>query len=129
MNTRTRLFIALAMLLAVGVSDADCDPAAGKVVFEAKCATCHIAHEGAADAAGPNLYSVIGRPAASRPNFGYSPGMRAISIVWSRETLDQYLMDPQAMVPTTYMAFTGLKRDADRRAVICFLESLAASPP
>jgi cytochrome c len=129
MGTRTRFFIALAVLMAVSVSHADCDPAAGKVVFEAKCATCHVAQNGAADAAGPNLYSVIGRPAASRPNFGYSPGMRAISIVWSRETLDQYLIDPQAMVPTTYMAFTGLKRDADRRAVICFLESLVATRP
>lgn len=129
MGTGTRIYVALAGLLVVGISHAGCDPTAGKVVFESKCATCHIAHEGAADAAGPNLFEVIGRPAASRPTFGYSPGMRAISIVWSRETLDRYLIDPQAMVPTTYMAFTGLKRDADRRVVICFLESLAASRP
>jgi cytochrome c len=55
--------------------------------------------------------------------------MRALAFVWSREKLDRYLIDPQAMVPTTYMAFTGLKRDTDRGAVICFLESLAADKP
>jgi cytochrome c len=53
--------------------------------------------------------------------------MRELSITWSAETLDRYLTDPLTMVPTTYMAFTGLKRPQDRDALICYLRTLDGS--
>lgn len=105
---------------------ADCDPNIGKKVFSSKCAICHVAEAGAADSTGPNLAGVVGRPAASRAGFGYSPGMKAIQITWSAESLDKFLSSPQGMVSGTFMAFTGLSRVQDRQAVICYLQSIPA---
>jgi cytochrome c len=55
--------------------------------------------------------------------------MRALGITWTTESLGKYLTDPQAMVPATYMAFTGLKRNDDRSALICFLNGLTGGAP
>lgn len=118
-----------ALLATSSAVQAECDPALGHRIFESKCATCHVAHAGAADTTGPNLYGVFGRKSASRPGFGYSPGMRALGITWTTESLGKYLTDPQAMVPATYMAFTGLKRNDDRSALICFLNGLTGGAP
>jgi len=128
MNTLKVTLILGTAALASANAYAGCDSAPGRVIFESKCAICHTAEPKAADSAGPNLYGVVGRPSASRPTFAYSPGLRALSVVWSVERLDQYLTDPQAMVPATYMAFTGIKRSEDRQTLLCFLAQLSPTP-
>ena len=74
--------------------------------------------------AGPSLYGVVGRRPASAPGFTYSAAMASRSEQWSVATLDWYLLDPPARVPGTYMAFSGLRNDGARAAVICFLGPL-----
>jgi cytochrome c len=105
-------------------ADVGCDSRPGERVFTTKCGSCHSIAADGKHAAGPNLRGVIGRAAGSSAGFGYSPEMKALGISWSPEELDRYLYDPPGRVAGTYMAFTGLKRAADRSAVICFLQSL-----
>lgn len=120
--------IAIAALLwmysAQGLAAAPCDSAVGTRLFSTKCATCHTFAKDGSNGAGPNLRGVVGRKAGTVAGFAYSPALKALGILWSREALDGFLRDPQARVAGTYMAFTGVKRDADRQAIICFLESL-----
>lgn len=110
--------------VAVAQAAGDADIARGDQVFQNKCAICHTAARDAPDSAGPNLFAVVGRAPASRKGFAYSPAMQQLSTAWTVQQLDVYLRDPQAMVTGTFMAFTGVKRDTDRGALISYLNSL-----
>jgi cytochrome c len=117
------------LLILIGASTsatagAACDLTRGRQVFETKCTTCHTAAAGAAHAVGPNLHGVIGRPAAAAKGFNYSEALSAWKIVWTRERLLEFLEDPLARVPGTFMAFSGVRRAADRESLVCYLESL-----
>jgi len=101
-----------------------CNVARGRQVFSNTCAMCHIAQKGAASAAAPNIYGVIGRKPASLSDFTYSTAMKARKGRWTAAALNVFIANPQVTVPGTYMAFTGIKRATDRAAVICYLESL-----
>lgn len=48
---------------------------------------------------GPSLAGILGKPAASNPDFNYSNAMRQAHIVWDAAKLDAYLTDPQTFVP------------------------------
>ena len=95
------------------------DAAAGRLVFR-KCQACHSTEPGK-NLVGPSLAGVIGRKAGTEANYGYSPAMKQADIVWSPETLDQYLTDPAKVVPGNKMPFPGLKTADDRADVIAFL--------
>jgi cytochrome c2 len=99
------------------------DPQAGEKVF-AQCKACHTAEPGK-NRIGPSLYGVVGRKAGTEPGFAYSPAMKDAGIVWTPETLDQYLTDPKAKVPGNKMAFPGLKNPTDRANVIAYLAQMA----
>lgn len=110
----------------------------GRVVYR-KCQACHSLEAGRT-LIGPSLAGVVGRHAGSVPNFPYSPAMKQANIVWSEQTLDAYLTDPQKAVPGNRMPFPGLNSATDRFDVIAFLRSqspdaaapvsaAAASPP
>jgi nitrite reductase (NO-forming) len=70
---------------------------------------------------GPSLGGVIGRKAGTAPSYEYSSAMKKADIVWSEQTLDQYLTDPGKTVPGNKMPFPGLKTDHDRADVIAFI--------
>ncbi len=92
----------------------------GEAVFKRNCAICHSLDPGK-NKVGPSLAGVVGRRAGSVPDFNYSSANKASGIVWTKEKLDEYLTDPQKMVPGTLMLFPGLKNPDDRQAVIAFL--------
>ena len=48
-------------------------------------------------------------------------------IVWNAETLDTYLADPKADIAGNKMAFPGLKKEEDRKAVIAYITSECCS--
>ena len=75
---------------------------------------------------GPNLYGVVGRPAASIEGFVYSPAMQKSGIVWDEMTLDRYIEKPMDVVPGNRMSFVG-EPDAGKRAAIIAL--LKANSP
>lgn len=70
------------------------------------CVSCHSVDPAETGLPAPNLAGVAGRTAGSRPDFAYSPAMRAAGkggLVWTRETLNRFLANPQALVPGTAM--------------------------
>jgi len=106
------------------------DPAAGKEIAN-KCLACHTLDKGQPAKIGPNLYGVVGGPAAHMEGFKYSKAMedrRAAGGQWTFADLDQFLTSPKAFVPGTAMGFAGLPKPEDRANVIAYLDTLADNP-
>jgi cytochrome c len=99
-----------AMLLA---SAAQAQDPAGADLFRKRCGGCHSMDR---DKAGPNLKGVYGRPAAAGTSFPYSDALRKSGVVWNAVTLEQWLADPEKLVPGNDMPFHVEK--ADERALI-----------
>jgi glucose/arabinose dehydrogenase/mono/diheme cytochrome c family protein len=102
------------------------DPTRGRTVFQQNCAVCHATGQERQPTGGqgPFLAGVVGRPAASLPNFGYTKALRAAQLTWTPAALDQFLRGPAALVPGTAMAVI-VPDSADRRDLIAFLATLA----
>lgn len=103
------------------------DLAHGKEVSQ-RCEQCHDLSKGGPDKIGPNLWSIVGRPRASRASFSYSSAMSANHDPWTYEKLFVYLKSPASMVPGTKMSFAGLPSAQDRIDLIAYLRTLADSP-
>ena len=86
------------------------------------CAVCHSTD--GSNGTGPTLRGVFGRKSGSVPGFRYSRAMRAASIVWDEDSLDQYLKSPQEFIPGNIMPFSGVPESAQRAGLIAFLKSL-----
>jgi cytochrome c len=95
----------------------------GKQLFTKQCVICHAAEPGR-NKIGPSLFGVVGRKAASAPNFSYSDAMKKFDHVWDDATLDAYLADSRKTVPGTKMIFAGLKDKGQRDDVIAYLATL-----
>ena len=111
----------IAKLLAMG------DLAHGEKVFK-KCSACHMIASDGKNMIGPNLWSVIGRQAASVSDYKYSKAMIAYGKKWSFEEMNAYLIKPQSYIKGTKMAFAGLRKEKDRASVILFMNSKSSSP-
>jgi cytochrome c len=75
------------------------------------------------------LWGVVGRQVASVDGFDYSPALKALGGSWDRARLDQFLKDPKAMAPGTFMNLGRVSDANERAAVLDFLATLAADPP
>src|SRR5437763_2044503 len=64
------------------------------LLFQHRCATCHATQDGGPKKFGPNLHGLFGRQAATLPGYDYSADLRKSGIVWSAQTLSEYLADP-----------------------------------
>ncbi len=95
------------------------DVAKGETIFK-KCAACHKLD--GANAVGPHLNGVVGRPVASVGDFSYSDGMHAHGGDWTPDALFAFLANPKKVVSGTKMSFAGLPKPEDRADVIAFLE-------
>jgi len=93
----------------------------GKEIFDGKCTKCHTLDK---DKEGPRLRGVYGRQAAAVASFQYSDSLKAAKFAWDETTLNNWLADPDKMVPDNDMAF-HLDSAADRKAVIAYLKSLS----
>ena len=99
----------------------------GARVFK-KCTSCHNADNGGANSTGPNLWNVVGAPAAQQAGFGYSSAFKSSGKTWTYESLYKYLERPSKYIPGTTMNFVGLKKPEDRAAVIEYLRVASDSP-
>jgi cytochrome c len=61
------------------------------------------------------------RKAGELADFRFSPAMKRSGIVWTPETLEQYIADPQAMVPANRMPYAGMASANDRTDLIAYL--------
>ena len=98
----------------------------GRTVFTANCAMCHMAVANGHTMIGPNLYSVVGRRAASVPGFVYSPAMQHSGITWTTAQIEAFTQSPSHVVPGTRMTFAGLHPPQQAAAVAAYLGSLHA---
>jgi glucose/arabinose dehydrogenase/cytochrome c2 len=103
------------------------DPGQGKVFFQQSCAICHADNLGPGNTEivkqGPSLVGVLGRRAASEPNFNYSKALSGSGLSWDVPTLDRFLADPAVAVPGTTMPIR-VPNPQDRQNVIAYLSTL-----
>jgi cytochrome c len=119
--------MALTIMLAVGhppPSFAAGDAAHGATIYH-DCMICHSLDK---NGIGPRHRDVLGRKAGSVPDYNYSAALRASNIVWDETTLEQWLTNPQALIPGTKMMFS-VSDAQDRADVIAFLKEKARSDP
>jgi cytochrome c len=83
--------------------------------------TCNACH---ANGVGPDLRSVIGRPAGYLDGYSYSPAMKNSGIIWDEETIRAFVKDQQAVVPGTKMAISNVD-DAQMNDIISYLKHLS----
>ena len=116
--------IALGLLLVTGgVAHAAGDAKRGANTFAEECGDCHSPKEGKAKK-GPPLFGVVGRAAATGPDFVYSDAMKASGITWSPDKIDTYITLPKKAVQGGKMKYDGLADAAARADVIAYLQTL-----
>ncbi len=93
-----------------------------------RCIPCHdMTKERKITRTAPPLWGVFGQPAGSTRQFAYSPAYMKIAdtgLIWNETTLNDYLKNPQAVIPGDTSTFTGIANHAERIALIDYLQSL-----
>jgi cytochrome c len=118
--TGTLTALALLALTALA-SAAEGNPARGQRLFGA-CAACHSLQPDS-NMTGPSLANVWNRKAGSLPSFNrYSDALKSANIVWNDKTLDEWIKDPQNIVPGNQMTFAGIKDAQPRADLLAFLK-------
>ena len=104
------------------------DATKGADVFK-KCAACHNADKGGANALGPNLYNVVGDPIATgRGGFPFTDALKGKGGKWDFDSLSAWLTSPKTFAPGTKMTFAGLSNPQERANVIAYLNQQGEHP-
>ena len=114
-------YLTLAMLVASlsAPAFADGDAKAGKRVFK-KCKACHSVKEDQ-HKVGPSLFGIVDASAGQIEGFNYSPALAQSGLVWDKETLGRFLLDPKGVVPGNRMSFNGLRKQKEIDDLIAYL--------
>lgn len=100
---------------------ADGNAARGQRIFGA-CAACH-SLEPNRNMTGPSLAELWDRKAGSLSSFmRYSSAVRSSGVVWNDKTLDEWITDPQHLIPGNVMTFAGIKNSQQRADLLAFLK-------
>ena len=119
-----RMLLACAVLSAQAFSVQAADAVRGQQLYESRCGACHSIDE---NRAGPAHKGVYGRKAGLAKGFDYSPAVRSSKIVWNEKTLDQWLANPEKLIPGQKMGFS-VPEAKDRADLIAFLRTYNARP-
>jgi len=93
----------------------------GAEVFRA-CVACHTLSADEAQKAGPTLWHIFGRRIATLPGYNFSPALKKLDIVWSKETIAKlFEIGPAHYTPGTKMPEQTIGVEADRKALVDFL--------
>lgn len=112
--------LAVAVVLPPAAQAADDAVSRGQALYEAKCSACHSVD---AHRVGPLHRGVLGRKAGSAKGYDYSPALAASALVWTRQNLERWLADPEALIPGQRMGFS-VQQAGDRQALVAYLASL-----
>lgn len=100
---------------------ADGNAARGHRIFGA-CGACH-SLEPNRNMTGPSLAELWNRKAGTLPSFmRYSPSVKSSGVVWNEKTLDEWITDPQHLIPGNAMTFAGIKNPQQRADLLAFLQ-------
>ncbi len=93
----------------------------GAEVFRA-CVACHALTPNEGNKAGPTLWHVFGRRIASLPGYNFSPALKRLDIVWTKETIAKlFEIGPAHYTPGTKMPEQTVGSAEDRSALVDFL--------
>jgi cytochrome c len=99
----------------------------GAEVFRA-CVACHTLRPDEGQKAGPSLWHVFGRRIATLPGFNFSPALKKLDIVWSKETVAKlFEIGPAHYTPGTKMPEQTIGAEEDRKALVDFLARATAN--
>ena len=82
------------------------DQSAGERLFGAQCSVCHNLNVARHDA-GPHLVGLLWRPAGAVGGYRFSAAFDSLDVVWTQDSLTEFLIDPAHFAPGTTMASTG----------------------
>lgn len=114
--------MALIALSAMTVASQDALAQAAPAAFN-QCKACHKTEAGK-HGVGPSLFGVFGAKAGFAGGFNYSDVQKKSGLTWDEANLSKYLADPKGTIPGNKMAFAGLKRPEDLKAVVDYLKTL-----
>ena len=117
--------LAIAMLLLIGLlcraTAEPGDATRGERMYPA-CVACH-SLEPNRNMTGPSLAEVWDRKSGSLASFPrYSPALKSAGIIWTDDTLDEWIKDPQHFIPGNTMTFPGMKDARQRADLLAFLK-------
>lgn len=93
----------------------------GALVF-AQCRPCHSLDPGQ-NLAGPTLHALFGRTAGSVPGYRYSLAMRNARIIWTVDSLSEFLANPRKVFPKSKVAHLARIADPSQLGdLLAFLE-------
>jgi cytochrome c len=94
------------------------DAARGQELYTARCGACHSIDD---HGAGPRHRGLFQRRAGSEPGYDFSPALRQSGIVWSAQKVDQWLANPNALVPGNKMVVQLANDARDRADIVAYL--------
>ena len=100
------------------------DAMRGEAIY-ARCQACHAL---SFDRVGPRHCGLLGRPAGSVPDYGYSAALKRSGIVWDEKSLDRFLAAPMKAVPGTSMTYAGIPDRQERADLIASLRQVDPTP-
>ena len=65
---------------------------------------------------------MFGRQTGQAPGYSYSQANISKGITWDETTLFEYLENPKKYIPGTKMVFAGIKKEAERKDLIAYLQ-------
>jgi cytochrome c len=121
-----RIRLALAIALVAAASPAGAQTPNGARIFQ-RCYACHSLDPAERGLSGPTLRGVFGRRAGTLEGFEYSKAMQEAGqrgLVWTDETFDRFLEDPEDFVPGARMGGVRLRDPGERRILIQWLKTI-----
>jgi cytochrome c len=98
------------------------DSARGKALYESRCTACHSLDH---SRIGPAHRGVFGRHVAQVVGFDYSAALQRSSVIWTAQSLDRWLANPETFIPGQRMGYS-VPDPQERADIIAFLASPAA---
>ena len=102
------------------------DEAVGRQLFGLHCGTCHNLNA-EEHGPGPHLVGVIGRTAGEVGGFNFSEALRSSDVVWTRDSVTQFLANPQGFAPGTSMSSSDITEE-EARAIADYIAGVAVMP-
>jgi cytochrome c len=90
-----------------------------------RCLACH---SFVRNRTGPKHCGLLGREAGGLTDYRYSAAMKDADVIWTAETLSEFLEAPLEFIPGTKMGYSGVKDPKERAALVEYLVRQSSNP-